>query len=411
MLEKLSSFIWGKGTVALLLATGVLYTVKLKMIQFKLFPYVFKRIRRSKNIRSQFGTFCMSLGAAMGTGNITGVAYAVRIGGAGAVFWMWISAFSGMALVYAENALSAEYSDDHVKGPMAYIKYGLGSSSLAAFFAVCCLTASFGMGGMVQVSAMSENLSSCISIPPVFLWFLLFVAIYAVINGGAKRISRISGILLPSASLLYFISCFLAVFQSRERLAAVLSDIFSSAFGVRPFLGGTTGYAVSKAVTEGIKRGIFSNEAGLGSSPILHSSAVNASTRSQCMSSMLEVFTDTVICCTVTALTVLCASGNLTIETAFKPVTGGLTDIILSIIMTVFALCTVIGWSYCALTAFRHLFGDKGKVFAFTFSAISASGAVIRSETVWEIADIFNGLMVFPNIIALLLLHKKVRAE
>ena len=411
MIERLNSIVWGKGTVFLLLITGILYTIRLKGIQFRLFPYIFRKMRNPTNLSSKLDTFCMSLGAAMGTGNITGVAYAVKTGGAGAVFWMWISAFTGMAVVYAENALSVKYNGKNVHGAMAYIKNGVGSNALAIFFAVCCIIAAFGMGGMVQVSVVSESMRECTEFPAIILFILAFIVIYLAICKGSQRISRISRLLLPLATITYFIICLFAVFHFRNRIGEVFLSIFRAAFGLKPVIGGTTGYALSKAVTEGIKRGIFSNEAGLGSSPILHSSAVDTSHETLCMSAMLEVFTDTILCCTITAVTVLCSPDATTISSSFFTVTGKYTDIILLSITAVFALCTVIGWSYCGLEAFIFIFGEHGKSFTLIFSLISASGAVIHSETVWQISDLFNGMMIFPNIFALLFLFREVKEE
>ena len=412
MLEKVNSYVWGVVLISLLLMTGALYTFKLRFIQFRMFPYFIKNVKKGGN-NGQFRTICMSLGTAMGTGNITGVASAISIGGAGAVFWMWISAFFGMATVYAENSLSAQFTDKKVRGTMAYIEKGLGSKCLAVFFSICCILACFGMGGMVQINALSESMRNCTDIPPFFLSLVLFLLIYAIISGGAKRIGSAAQILLPFATVLYTVLCIFVIAKYSEKLPYVFSQIINEAFGTKQAAGGISGYALSKAVSAGFRRGVFSNEAGLGSSPILHSSAENANNSAmQGMSSMLEVFIDTMLCCTLTAIVILCTSEDNTVRTAFFHVMGVKTDIFLAVIMSVFALCTVIGWYYCGETAFKYLFKSrKAAIFAFTFSLTASLGAIFKAESIWTISDIFNGLMAFPNLLALLLLFKHVKRE
>ena len=412
MVEKINSYVWGNGLIILLLMTGLLYTLRLHFIQFRILPYFIKIFQKRENKCSQFGTFCMSLGTAMGTGNITGVASAIRIGGAGAIFWMWISAFLGMALVYAENCLSAKYSTETIRGPIAYIRYGLGSTTLSGIFAFFCLCASFGMGGMAQISTLSENLYKCVEIRPILLSCFVCIILYVIIKGGTERISGVAKILLPLATFVYTLICVATIIKNKQKLPFTFLDIFSEAFGLKQAMGGITGYSVAKAVSVGIRRGIFSNEAGLGSSPLLHSASENYSSyKIQGMCSMLEVFIDTILCCTLTAAAVLCSSVDMTVNSSFLPVTGAITDIILALLMVIFAFCTVIGWSYCGSVAFCYLFGSNSKGFNIIFSLVAASGAFLHSQTVWTISDIFNGLMAFPNIIALLLLVKHVSKE
>ena len=274
-LEKVNSLVWGNGLIAILLITGIIYTIRLRFVQFRLFPFIFRSLQSSGsgNGISQRKTVCMALGTAMGTGNITGVAAAVSIGGAGAVFWLWISAFFGMAVVYAENSLSCLYSDEEKRGPMAYISKGLGCTRLAAAFAFMCVLASLGMGGMVQVNAFTEALEVCTSVNALILVPAVFTVIFLVTSGGARRIGTAAELLLPFAAVLYAIVCFAVVIKNGSLLPGVFRSIFSSAFGIRQTTGGVFGFTVSKAVSTGIRRGIFSNEAGLGSSPILHSAS------------------------------------------------------------------------------------------------------------------------------------------
>ncbi len=406
-LEKINSYVWGKGLIFLLIVTGIIYTVKLRFIQFRIVPFFLKNPPDKK----QFRTVCMSLGTAMGTGNITGVASAVAVGGAGAVFWMWVSAFFGMALVYAENSLSVTYSKEDVKGSMAYLAKGLGSPVLAGIFAVFCITACIGMGGMVQVNTFAESLESCVHISKYILAVSVFIMIFLVTSGGAERIGKTAQFLLPLVSVLYMTGCIIVLFAFRKNIPHAFGEIFGQALGIRQIAGGLSGYTVSKAVSTGIRRGIFSNEAGLGSSPILHSSADSDNPKLQGMWSMTEVFFDTMICCTLTALTIICTSCD-NIQTAFSAVMGKYSLPFLTVAMAVFAFCTVIGWYYCGETAFKYLSGGShGKIFCIMFSVIASLGAVMTMKTVWTLSDIFNGLMAFPNLVGLILLINKVKVN
>lgn len=409
LFERVSDIAWGAGLVALLLGTGLMYTILLRIPQLRLLPFLIGRGgKKQKNAGiSQFKTVCMSLGAAMGTGNITGVAAALSVGGAGAVFWMWVSAFFGMALVYAENSLSVHFSDSERRGPMAYLSKGLGSPVLAGAFAIFCMLAALGMGGAVQVSAVAESLGGTVSRPVIAA--AAGLVIFAVTSGGAKRIGSAAQALLPAASALYAAACIAVLVRNADKVPAAFADIFSSALGVRAAAGGAAGFGVKQAVSVGMRRGIFSNEAGLGSSPILHSAAESESPELQAMWSMFEVFFDTIICCTLTALTLLCASPDMTVHGAFSPLMGGLTNSFISAELAVFAFCTVIGWYYCGESAFTYLTGRAGgRCTSAVFAVFSALGAVVTMRTVWALSDIFNALMALPNLVGLVLLQRQV---
>ena len=420
MLERINGMIWGNGLVFLLLSAGIIYTFRLGFIQFRFLPRLIHSLRsgsakKNSSGMSQLRTVCLSLGTAMGTGNITGVASAIAIGGAGAVFWMWVSAFFGMALVYAENYLAITYrKSEKCCGPMAYLKYGLGSNALAVFFAVCCLAAALGMGGMIQVSSFTDSLYRCCDIKPVVAAAVIFAVIFLVIKGGTGRIGAAAQTLLPVVTIAYAGASMLVIFRCRENILPAFSDIFSQAFSPAPAAGGISGFAVSRAVSAGIRRGIFSNEAGLGSSPILHSTAGSDSPQLQGMWSMFEVFFDTMICCTLTAL-VLLTSGNgteISIADAFSTILHGKTDLFLTASMGIFAFCTIIGWYYCGETAFKFLSAKADtRIFCFLYALFASLGAVFALETVWTLSDIFNGLMAIPNLVGLILLIRKVQKE
>ncbi len=425
ILEKINSWVWGGGLIFLLLTVGAVYTIKLRFIQLRCIPFLIKTLKKTDTQRknekglSQLKTVCMSLGTAMGTGNITGVASALSIGGAGAVFWMWVSAFFGMALVYAENYLSVTFSDKNeessIRGPMAYLARGLGSKWLAAVFALFCLLAAFGMGGMVQVSSFSSSMAECADINPYILAAVLFAVILFVISGGTQRIGSAAQTLLPVVTIIYTISAIAVIIRFNENILPSLQSVFREAFDFRSAAGGVTGFTVSRAVSAGIRRGIFSNEAGLGSSPILHSAAESSTPSLQGMWSMFEVFFDTIVCCTLTALVLLTAShetGIFSVSEAFSYVFGNKADIFLATAMAVYAFCTIIGWYYCGEAAFSYLFGNSHKkLCAVVFSFTSSLGAIIALNTVWTLSDIFNGLMAFPNLLGLLLLINKVKKE
>ncbi|MDE6775154.1 MAG: amino acid carrier protein [Ruminococcus sp.] len=411
MLEKINGFVWGNGLVFLLLAVGIIYTVKLGFIQLKLPVLLIKNRNSGNSGLSQLKTVCMSLGTAMGTGNITGTATALAAGGAGAVFWLWISAFLGMAVVYAENILSAKYSDNSIKGPMAYLTKGLGSPALAWIFALFCILASFGMGSMVQINTFIKSFENIENLPDTSIHMKLiaaaavFAIIWLIIHGGGRSIGTAASYMLPAASAAYMIVCAAVIFIFRENIMNIIERIFTEAFSFRSAAGGGAGYAVSV----GIRRGIFSNEAGLGSSPILHSAAGDTEPLTQGLWSMFEVFFDTIVCCTLTALMILCGSENFSVYEAVSSVLGGFSGIFISAETGIFALCTVIGWYYCGNTAFLHISGGRfEKYFCVLYAAAAASGALFSAESVWTVSDIFNGLMVVPNLLGLILLIRKV---
>lgn len=408
ILNIINSYVWGWGLIFLLLFTGLIYTLKLGFIQFKLIPFIFSIRKRDKKRNSQSGisqlkTVTSSLGTAMGTGNIIGVASAIAIGGAGAVFWIWVSAFLGMALVYAENYLGMIYrrksdydEDKFIGGTMAYLKYGVGSDVLAVIFSVFCVFASWGMGGMVQANSIGNALSD-FGIGRFFSGIIIFISVFAVISGGIKRIGSASQIIIPLLTGIYILISILIIIKRRDKIPEVFENIFRSAFNFRS----AGGFAVSV----GIRRGIFSNEAGLGSSPIMHSASSEDSPGFQGMWSVFEVFIDTIICCTLTAL-VLLLTGTTDVNIAF----GG--NVFVDIAIILFAFCTVTGWYYCGESAFCYISGGKFiKPYRFVFAAAVSLGAVFSLESVWTLSDIFNGLMAVPNILALIILFQKVKAD
>lgn len=421
ILDNISSFIWGWGLLSLLLFTGLFYTVKLKGIQFKLLPFMINALKTEKNQGnflngiSQFKSVCASLGTAMGTGNIIGVSAALSVGGPGAVFWMIISAFLGMALVYSENYLSIFFrnrnTDSSFSGPMIYIEKGLGSRIIAVIFSVFCILASFGMGGMVQSNSISTSLEKCIYINPVIIAVVIFISVYCIVSGGIKRIGTAAQLIIPFVTAVYMLASIIVIIMFKENLSDAVIDIFSDAFNFKSAAGGTGGFALSQAFSIGVRRGIFSNEAGLGSSPIMHGASACCEPHQQGMWSVFEVFLDTVVCCTLTALVILTSKAeNYSVNKAFEHIFGSYSNVFILVCISLFAFCTIIGWYYCGETAYRYVSKNRYvRLYTFMYSALTAIGAVLALEAVWTVSDIFNGLMAFPNLLALLLLSNFVK--
>ena len=421
ILEQINSYVWGAGLISLLLFTGLFYTVKLKFIQFRLIPFIFSQIKRQKHCCETGGisplrTVCASLGTAMGTGNIIGVSSALAIGGAGSVFWMWVSAFLGMSLVYAENYLSIIFREKNTafpySGPFVYIEKGLGSKKLAVVFSVFCIAASFGMGGMVQSNSVSLSICDCIEVKPTIIAFIIFLSVIIVINGGINRISSATQVIIPFLTAIYILSACAVIFICRQRLSQAFENIFSDALNVSSAVGGIGGFSISKTVSIGIRRGIFSNEAGLGSSPIMHGAVADKSPSVMGMWSVFEVFLDTIICCTLTALVILVSGADsFSVASAFGCIFGKSSGLFIAISVSLFAFCTIIGWYYCGETSFKYIGGKNLKLYRFVFSVSAASGAILSLSPVWTLSDIFNGLMAFPNLLALILLSPKVNRD
>lgn len=433
MPDIINNIVWGKPLLFLLLGTGLLYTVRLGFFQIVKFPQIMKctffslfhdksRTRCSeKGSISQFQAVSAALAAAMGTGNIAGVATALTIGGAGAIFWMWVSAVLGMALVYGENYLGTVYrrriDGKWYGGPMAYLEYGAGKKGLAVMFAVCCSLAALGMGNMTQVNSISSSLEGCFGISPAVTGAAAVLICGVIISGGIKRIGSVTQILIPVLSVAYIGAAVFIIVCNCERIPAAFSEIFRGAFGIRSVGGGISGAVISRSINAGLRRGVFSNEAGLGSSAVLHSSADCRDPGQQGMWAVFEVFADTIVCCTLTALVILTtgvmdggSDGVMLVTEAFGKETGKLAPYFITAAVSLFAFATIIGWFYCGECAVTYIFGDAGIPFyKLIFLAFVFVGAVAELEAVWTVSDIFNGLMAFPNLTGLILLRKEVR--
>lgn len=432
IIEKINGVVWGIPLMALLLGTGLILSFKTRFFQVRKFGLIMKStvfsLFKGNNTKdgtgiSQFKAASTALAAAMGTGNIVGVATAITIGGPGAVFWMWVSAVLGMALVYAENYLGTVYRKKRggvwYGGPMAYLEQGTGKRTFALCFAAFCVLASFGMGNMTQINSISSALNSSFGINPLLVGIAAAVIVFAVVSGGIKRISSASQIIIPILSIVYISASLFIIFKNYREIPAVLSSIFKGAFGISQVGGGISGAVISKSIGVGLRRGVFSNEAGLGSCSLLHSAADGDDPKQLGMWAVAEVFIDTILCCTVTALAILTSgavsggkNGAPLVTEAFSSVFGNAASVFISLAIVLFAFATIIGWFYCGECSVRYLFGETGTGFyKFIFTAFIIIGAVARLEAVWAVSDIFNGLMAIPNLTGLIILRKKVKTE
>lgn len=429
IIEGLNSFFTGPVMVGAILVAGVTLSIKTGFVQIKRLGYTFLFAARSlkskggENTISPFEAVSTALSGTLGTGNIAGVATAIIIGGPGALFWMWVSAFFGMATKYCEIVLAMKYrkktEGGYVGGAMYYIKEATGSGFLAAAFAVFCLLASFGMGNMTQANTAAVSLASVFSLDGgqiriIFLFLSVLMCI--IIFGGIKRISRIAAFITPFTAAVYIICCLFVILCQYKALPEVFSLIFKSAFCIKSAAGGVVGYGMIKAMRIGFARGVFTNEAGLGSAPIAHAAAENELPALQGLWGIFEVFLDTIFMCTLTGIVILIskvAPGNDMTIKAFSALLGKYAGGFIGVSTIIFALVTIIGWSYYGEVAVKYLFKSKLAVscYKLIYSALIYFGAVSSMAFVWDISDIFNGLMMLPNILALLLLSKSVGEE
>lgn len=376
--------------------------------------------KTDKNCISQVGALTSSLAACLGTGNIVGVATALCAGGAGSVFWMCLSAILGMMTCCCENILGIKYrirnaSGRFSGGPMYYIEKGLGMKNLARIYAVFLIGASLGMGNMTQSNSVAQGLSG-FGISPFISGAILCVTLLLSVSGGLKRITAISQMLIPVLSGAFIFACFAVIFINRENLLPSIKLVFSEAFSVKA----VSGFGLAKAARYGISRGVFSNEAGLGSSAIIHASADCENAAEQGKWGILEVFIDTVFMCSITAAAILTSGaiqdksldGVELCAAVFESVFGKAGGYFLDICICLFAFATLVAWSYYGKTGTEYLFGEKsGKIYNIVYAAAAFIGCITKLDFVWSISDTFNGLMAVPNIFAVLCLSKEAVAE
>ncbi len=350
-----------------------------------------------------------ALGATAGTGNIVGVASAVAVGGAGAVFWMWAGALLGMMLKFGEAALAVKYPS----GAMGYIEHAFGGRRASLFWCGCCVLASFGTGNMVQTNAAAGICKSSFGAPPPVVGAAIAVLAAAVLFRGARAVTKTASVLVPLMAALYIIGCTALLFICRQRLPAAVASIFSEAFTPSAAGGGAAGLLTSKALQIGIARGTFTNEAGMGSASLAHAESSGTPAEQGCWG-IVEVFLDTVVCCTLTALAILSADisplGENAAEVAFGKYFGGAGSAFLALSMFFFALAAVMGWAFYGEKALGYITKSKKALIFYRvlFCVCAAAGAVLSLPAVWNLSDIFNGLMIFPNVAALLVLKSEI---
>lgn len=434
-LNAVDTIVWGPPLLILLVGTGVYLTWKLKLLQIFRLPLAVKYIfsneedndENAKGDVSSFGALCTALSATIGTGNIVGVATAIKAGGPGALFWMWIAAFFGMATKYAEGVLAIKYREVDENGqmsggPMYYIKNGLGLNWLANIFAISGVgVALLGIGTFGQVKSIADAANIGFNIPIIVTAVVVTILVALVTLGGIKRISKVSEAVVPFMVGLYIVGVLLVLFFNFNKIPAAVSLIIESAFNPQAALGGAVGVTITIAMQRGIGRGVFSNEAGLGSSPIAAAAAKTNSPVRQGLISMTGTFLDTIVICTMTGLVIVITgtfSGSLEgaalTTAAFElglPI-AVLGKYIVNIGLMFFAFTTILGWNYYGERCIEYLFGIKGiKPYKLIFIALVAVGAFLPLEMIFIIADIVNGLMALPNLIGLIGLRKVVISE
>ena len=431
ILSAIDSFIWGAPLLILLSGTGLYLTLRLGFIQVRYLPralgYLFKKDKGGKGDVSSFAALCTALAATIGTGNIVGVATAVQAGGPGAIFWMWLVALLGMATKYAECLLAVKYrvrdkNGFMAGGPMYYIERGLGIKWLAKLFALFgVMVAFFGIGTFPQVNAITYAMQDTFNIPVLVTAIIVTLLVGLIILGGVKRIATASSVIVPFMAILYVTTSLVIILLNIEKVPDAISLIIYSAFDPQAALGGVVGFTVMKAIQSGVARGIFSNESGLGSAPIAAAAAQTREPVRQGLISMTGTFLDTIIVCTMTGIVLVLTGAWNNPELAGATVTNyafaqGLGTSIGATIVTVgllfFAFTTILGWCYYGERCFVYLVGIRGvKLYRLAYIVLVGLGSFLHLNLIWIIADIVNGLMAFPNLIALIGLRKVVIEE
>lgn len=422
-----AGFIWGAPVLVLLVVTGLFLTVRLKGLQFRALGHalrlIFHRDDQAEGDISHFAALMTALAATVGIGNIVGVATAITLGGPGAVFWMWVIGLIGMATKYSEAILAVKYrvqgSNGMKGGPMYYIAEGAKLPWLGTLFAVFTAVAAFGIGNMVQSNAVAGALHSQIDLPTWITGAALTIFSGIVIIGGIRSIARLTSVLVPFMIVGYVFSALLIIVLNVDKVPDALGLIFHHAFNPIAAGGGFVGATVAAAIRYGVARGVFSNESGLGSAPIAAAAAKTDSPARQALVSMTQTFIDTLIVCTMTALVILMApqwhtgvgAAELTLV-SFGHFLGGFGAFVVTAATVLFAYSTLIGWSYYGEKAVEFLFGEgKVRYYRLLFVVMIFVGAMLKLELVWNISDLFNGLMIIPNLIGLILLHKVIVSE
>ncbi len=442
ILSQVNDFVWGPIMLALLVGTGIFLTIRLKFLPWINLWYAVKMILRKHDKHegdlSPFQSLTTALAATVGTGNIVGVATAMVLGGPGALVWMWISAAFGLSTKYGESVLAVKYRETNsvgemAGGPMYAMKNGIGGSLgriMAAMFAVFAVCASFGIGNMTQANSIAAALNTSFEIPTWITGAIIMILAFSILMRGVHSIGKVSSVVVPGMALFYFVVACIVIIVNFENVPAGVAEMFRMAFSVESVAGGVGGSVVATMLTSmrwGVARGVFSNEAGLGSAPIAAAAARTDHASRQGYVNMTGTFFDTMIICVLTGL-VISSSGMLgavDLETgklvsgaqltilAFSSVFGEYAKLIVSISLALFAFSTILGWEYYGEKSLEYLAKSRKVIWAYRalFSMITFVGATTTLDIVWNFSDTANGLMAIPNLICLLILNKDIADE
>lgn len=424
------NFVWGPPLLILLVGTGIYLSIRLRLLQVLKLPLAFRLIFAEDEGHgdiSSYAALATALAATVGTGNIVGVATAIKSGGPGALFWMWVAAFFGMATKYAEGVLAIKYRTKDAKGeisggPMYYIVNGMGKKwrPLAILFAISgILVALFGIGTFAQVNSITSAINHSFGLSSQITSILIAIVVACIIFGGIQSISKVAEKIVPFMAIIYILATLAIILANSKMLLPTFMLIFKSAFTPTAALGGFSGALVKDAIQKGIARGVFSNESGLGSAPIAAAAARTNEPVEQGLISMTGTFIDTIIICSLTGFAILITGqwtshleGAPLTQAAFASVFGHVGIHALTFSLVLFAFTTILGWSYYGERCFEFLFGTKGiTLFRLFFVFMVGLGGFLKLELIWIIADIVNGLMALPNLIALLALSPIIICE
>lgn len=431
VLNQIDSIVWGPWLLILLVGTGVYLSCRLGFLQVMKLPRALKLIFFARNKGDgdidSFKALCTALAATVGTGNIVGVATAIKLGGPGALFWMWLAAFFGMATKFSEGCLAVKFRqvDDQgniAGGPMYYIEMGLGKKwkPLAVAFALFgIMTAMLGSGTTTQMNAIISSVNAGFGVSTYITCAIVTILVAIITFGGLQSISKAASKIVPAMAVIYFIVTVIFLIMNASELPHAVGEVISGAFNGTAAAGGFAGAGIMLTIRSGIARGLYSNESGLGSAPIVAAAAKTKWPAEQGLISMTGTFIDTIIICTLTGLTIIVSgvwtgttNGAEMTQAAFATTYGSLAPFILTISLTLFAFTTIIGWNYYGEQCWEYLFGTKTiKLYRIGYIAILASAVFLKLEAIWSLADIVNGLMAIPNLIALLGLSGVITAE
>lgn len=430
IVNYINGIVWGPMMLVLILGVGFFLQAGLKLIPLRKLGHGFTLLWKGRTPAkggegeiSPFNALMTSLSATIGTGNIAGVATAIFLGGPGALFWMWCTALVGMATKYAEAVCAVKYREvdelgDHVGGPMYYIKNGLSKKWhwLAPAFAIFGAVAGFGIGNTVQANSVADVMEKSFSIPSWVTGVVLMILVGAVILGGIKRIATVAGKLVPFMAIGYVVCGLIVLIINADQLGNTIGLVFEYAFNPVAATGGFAGAAVWAAIRFGVARGVFSNEAGLGSAPIAHAAAVSKGPVNQGLIAMLGTFIDTIIVCSITGLAIISsgawtsgATGAALTSTAFETALPGVGSYLVTISLAIFAFTTMLGWAFYGEKCVEYLFGVKSITpFRVLWALAAPLGAIASLDFIWLLADTLNAFMAIPNLIALALLSPVV---